>query len=98
MFYYWVNFGPLSRGSAACGYVVLSGLMAAAGWRLTEPLPRNIQMDWEAILRPNPEAFMAEARPWLKRSRRREDVLEGVPKVAFAIPTALEAIRALNGP
>lgn len=98
MFYYWVNFGPLSRGSAACGYVVLWGLMAAAGWRLTEPLPPNIQMDWEAILRPNPEAFLAKARPWLKRSRRREDILEGVPEVTFAIPTALEAIRALNGP
>lgn len=97
MFYYWVNFGPLSRGSAACGYVVLSGLMAAAGWRLTEPLPANVQMDWEAILRPNPEAFIAKARPWLKRTRRREDVLEGVPQVAVAFPTALEALMALNG-
>ncbi|CAM9274638.1 unnamed protein product [Scytosiphon promiscuus] len=97
MFYYWVNFGPLSRGSAACGYVVLSGLMAAAGWRLTEPLPANVQMDWEAILRPNPEAFMTKARPWLKRTRRRQDVLEGVPPVPVAFPTALEAIMALNG-
>lgn len=98
MFYYWVNFGPLSRGSAACGYVVLSGLMAAAGWRLTELLPPNVQMDWEAILRPSPEAFIAKARPWLRRTRRREDILEGVPAVRDAFPTALEAIKALNGP
>ena len=98
MFYYWVNFGPLSRGSAACGYIVLSGLMAAAGWRLTELLPTNVQMDWEAILRPSPEAFIAKARPWLRRTRRREDVLEGVPSVPSAFPTALEAIKALNGP
>lgn len=98
MFYYWVNFGPLSRGSAACGYIVLSGLMAAAGWRLTELLPANVQMDWEAILRPSPEAFIAKARPWLKRTRRREDILEGVPAVSDAFPTALEAIKALNGP
>lgn len=98
IFYYWVNFGPLSRGSAACGYIVLSGLMAAAGWRLTEPLPANVQMDWEAILRPSPEAFMAKARPWLRRTRRREDILEGVPAVQTAFPTALEAIKALNGP
>ena len=98
IFYYWVNFGPLSRGSAACGYAVLSGLMAAAGWRLTEPFPENVQMDWEAILRPTPAAFMAVARPWLRRSRRREDVLDGVPEVAYAFPTALEANRALNGP
>lgn len=98
MFYYWVNFGPLSRGSAACGYIVLSGLMAAAGWRLTELLPTNVQMDWEAILRPSPEAFIAKARPWLKRTRRREDILEGVAAVPDAFPTALEAIKALNGP
>lgn len=97
MFYYWVNFGPLSRGSAACGYIVLSGLMAAAGWRLTELLPPNVQMDWEAILRPSPEAFIAKARPWLRLTRRREDILEGVPAVHAAFPTALEAIKALNG-
>lgn len=93
-----MNFGPLSRGSAACGYTVLSGLMAAAGWRLAEPPPPNIQLDWEAILRPNPEAFLAIARPWLRHSRRREDILEGVPAVKDALPTALEAIKALNGP
>eukprot|EP00752_Nemacystus_decipiens_P001790 g1729.t1 len=98
MFYYWVNFGPLSRGSAACGYIVLSGLMAAAGWRLTEPMPPNVQMDWEAILRPSPEAFIATARPWLTRTRRREDILEGVPAVQDALPTVLDAIKALNGP
>ncbi|CAB1105083.1 unnamed protein product [Ectocarpus sp. CCAP 1310/34] len=97
MFYYWVNFGPLSRGSAACGYIVLSGLMAAAGWRLTEPLPVNVQMDWEAILRPNPEEFIKKAGPWLRRTRRREDVLEGVQPVPDAFPTPLEAIKALNG-
>lgn len=72
--------------------------MAAAGWRLTEPLPENVQMDWEAILRPTLEAFMEKARPWLRRSRRREDMLEGVPAVANAFPTALEATKALNGP
>lgn len=99
MFYYWVNFGPLSRGSAACGYIVLSGLMAAAGWRLTEPLPANVQMDWEAMLRPSPQAFMEKARPWLKRSRQPSgSMLEGVQPVHEAFPTALEAIKALNGP
>lgn len=96
MFYYWVNFGPLSRGSAACGYVVLAGLMAAAGWRLVEPVPRGVQMDWEAILRPTPEAFMTKARPWLHRSRRRENILQDIPVVATTLPTALDAIKALN--
>lgn len=69
----------------------------AAGWRLTEPLPPSIQMDWEAILRPNPEAFMRMARPWLRRTRRKDDVLKDVPMVAATLPTALEAIKSLNG-
>ena len=72
--------------------------MAAAGWRLTEPLPENVQMDWEAILRPTPGEFKAKAWPWLRRSRRREEMLEGVPAVSHAFPTALEATKALNGP
>lgn len=71
--------------------------MGAAGWRLVEPLPANVQMDWEAILRPNPGEFMAKVRPWLKRSRRRNDILAGVPAVPEAFPTALEAMKALNG-
>lgn len=95
IFYYWVNFGPLSRGSAACGYVVLAGLMAAMGWKIVEPLPPNVQMDWEAILRPTPEDFLAIARPWLYRARRRADVLD-IPSVAATLPTALDGIKALN--
>lgn len=71
--------------------------MAAAGWRLAAPLPPDVQLDWEAILRPNPKAFMEKARPWLHKTRRREDILDGVPMVAVALPTALEAVKALNG-
>ena len=66
VFFYWVNFGPLSRGSAACGCAVLRACLAAAGFDLQLPaLPPNKQLDWEAILRPNPASFIAHVTPWL---------------------------------
>ncbi|CAM9565623.1 unnamed protein product [Discosporangium mesarthrocarpum] len=98
LFYYWVNFGPLSRGSAACGYIVMVGLLMALGWELNKPLPPGVQMDWEAILRPTPELFMEVSRPWLHSARHRRDVLAGVPDVLEAFPTVLEALKALSCP
>ncbi|CAM9529817.1 unnamed protein product, partial [Choristocarpus tenellus] len=100
VFYYWVNFGPLSRGSAACGYIVLAGLMLALEWQLTQPfLPPGVQMDWEAILCSSPDAFLEKARPWLHGALRHcDDHLSSIPLVKDAFPTVLEAIKALNFP
>jgi hypothetical protein len=33
-YFYWVNFGPLSRGTAACGYIAFFALMLSIGSRL----------------------------------------------------------------
>jgi hypothetical protein len=30
-YFYWVNFGPLSRGTAACGYIAFFALMLSIG-------------------------------------------------------------------
>ena len=104
IFYYWVAFGPLSRGSAACGYVVMLGLLLALGVSVADtPMPEGVQMDWEAILRPSPRAFIDEAAPWLYRARRRcahigarDDPLRGVPLVAETFATTRDVLRALN--
>lgn len=67
VFFYWVNFGPLSRGTAATGYTLLHALLAALGWAVELPwLPPQRQLDWEAILRPSPAAFGAAVKPWLR--------------------------------
>lgn len=66
IFFYWVNFGPLSRGSAACGYVMLSALLLSFGYEIQLPwMPSQIQMDWEAILRPSPQEFIKVVKPWM---------------------------------
>ena len=31
LFFYWVNFAPLSRGSAACGYALVHSLLLSLG-------------------------------------------------------------------
>ncbi len=33
-YFYWVNFGPLSRGTAACGYVAFFALMLSIGFEI----------------------------------------------------------------
>lgn len=65
MFYYWCAFGPLSRGSAACGYAVLFGMLTAAGLGVPSALPPGRQVDWEAILAPTASGFADGVRPWL---------------------------------
>lgn len=66
IFFYWVNFGPLSRGSAACGYVVLDALLLSFSLEIQLPwMPCQIQMDWEAILRSHPKDFIKVVKPWM---------------------------------
>ena len=141
VFFYWVNFGPLSRGSAACGYAILVAVLAALNVEITITsddvvddddtavarstkgsakikggakfkgnssgsgsgqhwLPRGVQLDWEAILRPTPRAFIAEVKPKLRPRLRplppSADLLAAVPLLDDALPTLRDALAALN--
>ncbi|KAI8019236.1 Suppressor of RPS4-RLD 1 [Camellia lanceoleosa] len=49
---------PLSRGSAAVGFVVLLGLLLAANMEFTGSIPEGFQVDWEAILNSDPNSFV----------------------------------------
>jgi hypothetical protein len=42
--YYWYNFMPLARGTAAVGYTTMLGLFWAAGMPITQPIPRDYQV------------------------------------------------------
>jgi hypothetical protein len=42
--YYWYNFMPLARGTAACGYTTLLALFWAAGMPVTARIPAQCQV------------------------------------------------------
>lgn len=42
--YYWYNFMPLARGTAAVGYTTMLGLFWAAGMPVTTPIPTDYQV------------------------------------------------------
>lgn len=74
IFYYWVNFAPLSRGSAATGYSVLVGCILSLGEAPAAPLPRGVQADWLGMLSPSPEQFVAAAYPLVARRTPLEEL------------------------
>ena len=49
LFYYFVSFCPLSRGTAACGLAALLAAIVASGDTIDSPIPHKKQLDWEAI-------------------------------------------------
>jgi hypothetical protein len=66
LFYYWVNFAPIARGTSATGYASLYSSVLAAGHVFTEHVPANTQLDWEAILSTKPEQFAEKVVKMLK--------------------------------
>jgi tetratricopeptide (TPR) repeat protein len=66
LFFYWVNFAPLSRGTAACGYAALLAVIVATGKRIITPIPPKIQLDWEAIFTSDRNVFIENVLMWLR--------------------------------
>ena len=70
LFYFFVIFAPLSRGTAATAYAVLYSVLAAVGVTPDTAngggLPPGKQLDWEAILAPSLSAFLNTALPWFQ--------------------------------
>eukprot|EP00879_Flechtneria_rotunda_P018475 GHRR01019379.1.p1 GENE.GHRR01019379.1~~GHRR01019379.1.p1 ORF type:complete len:374 (+),score=188.43 GHRR01019379.1:48-1169(+) len=62
--YYWYNFMPLARGTAAVGYTTMLGLFWAAEMPITQPIPKDYQVDWEAILARHPQQFIERLAQW----------------------------------
>ena len=42
--YYWYNFMPLARGTAAVGYTTMLGLFWGAGMPVTATIPKDYQV------------------------------------------------------
>jgi hypothetical protein len=58
LFYYWVNFAPLTRGSAMCGYAAVLAVIIASNKTITSLIPPGKQLDWEAIFTSTPSEFI----------------------------------------
>ena len=66
LFFVWVNFSPLSRGTAACGYAGLLAAVVSIGYTFTNSVPAGKQLDWEAIFSPRSSDFIAKVRDWFE--------------------------------
>jgi len=58
LFYYWVNFAPLTRGSAMCGYAAMMAVILASGRMIKNSIPKGKQLDWEAIFTEDSTEFI----------------------------------------
>jgi tetratricopeptide (TPR) repeat protein len=94
--FYWYNFMPLSRGTAAVGFTALLAMFLAVDIEISAPVPAGQQVDWEGILSPRPEEFIAQLRPWMYNARRHTTLLDSLPLVADVLPTLRSQIEALN--
>ncbi|CAI5475054.1 unnamed protein product [Closterium sp. Yama58-4] len=63
MGYYWYQFMPLTRGSAMVGIISILGLSLAADMETLSLIPKDVQVDWEAILNPRFKQFNDSVSP-----------------------------------
>ncbi|TXG59325.1 hypothetical protein EZV62_013898 [Acer yangbiense] len=96
MAYYWYNFMPLSRGTAAVGFVVLLGLFLAANMEFSGQIPQDLQVDWEAILNFDPNSFVDSVKSWLYPSLKVTTSWKDYPDVASTFATTGSVVAALS--
>ena len=94
IFYYWVCFAPLTRGSAAVGYGMLAAYLRTKGKRITK-MPEGAQLDWEAILAENEEEFVGKWKEWAEGASVDVHGGGGGEGVAEALPTLRGRVEAL---
>ena len=94
--FYWFNFMPLSRGTAACGYIVLLGMFLSVDIDIDARVPAKQQVDWESILNPSPSIFINALKPWMYPARKPSTLLRGLPSLRDTFPTLRHRIDALT--
>ena len=71
--------------------MVVAGLLAAAGLRPPPRMPKDVQLDWEAILSATPSAFIAGHCRWLH-----EGVWEAPADPLASLEPPVKAFRTLR--
>ncbi|CAI5481737.1 unnamed protein product [Closterium sp. Yama58-4] len=94
MGYYWYQFMPLTRGSAMVGIISILGLSLAADMETLSLIPKDVQVDWEAILNPRFKQFNDSVSPWFYS--KVAPAPWHLPRVSEALPTTRHVIAALS--
>lgn len=87
---------PLSRGSAAVGFVVMLGVLLAANMEFTGNIPKGLQVDWEAILNFDPNSFSDSIKSWLYPSLKVTTSWKDYPDLASTFLTTGSVVAALS--
>lgn len=96
MTYYWYNFMPLARGTAAVGFVAMLGILLAANMEFTGNIPKGVQVDWEAILNFDPNSFVDSVKTWLCPSLKVTTSWKDYPDVSSTFATTGSVVAALS--
>jgi tetratricopeptide (TPR) repeat protein len=97
IFFWWANFAPLSRGSAATGYTLLTGILLTFSLKINSKIPPRWQADWEALLIGDPEEFVKSAKKkWARHVVFVRKNIDKLPKVSIWISTTRMMYMALN--
>ena len=97
MCFYWYNFMPLTRGTAAVGWTMLMALLLACGHEVSEQAPEGVCLDWEAILTPSLVEFTSRTREWLlPMCKPCTSVVDELPQVAEVMGSFRTMLEALN--
>ncbi|KAJ6246391.1 suppressor of rps4-rld 1 [Anaeramoeba flamelloides] len=91
--FYWYNFMPLSRGTAAIGYIGLISMLLAFNFEIKRELNMDVQLDWEAILEQDPNVFKKVALKWLNPNLEKSSILEQLPQLDLEITTLRNMIQ-----
>ncbi|KAL7714763.1 Tetratricopeptide repeat protein [Entamoeba marina] len=93
--FFWYNFMPLSRGTAAAGFVFMMGMLASLGIKINKPIPKGMQTDWEALLCELPKDFGNVMFGWMKDSLTTFDI-DAIPDLHASLPTLRSIIECFN--
>ncbi|KAJ3449275.1 suppressor of rps4-rld [Anaeramoeba flamelloides] len=91
--FYWYNFMPLSRGTAAIGYIGLISMLLAFNFEIKKELNMNVQLDWEAILEQDPNVFKRVTLKWLNPNLEKSSILKQLPQLDLEITTLRNMIQ-----
>jgi tetratricopeptide (TPR) repeat protein len=93
-YYYWVCFAPLSRGTAMVGLMFIQTLFLAMGREIDMQFVEGQIVDWEAILRTNPEEFYQRIERWFINDGMRE--IEDLPNIDEFVDTYRNRLIFIN--